>query len=40
MKKKLSILSICLIMIFSSVFLVACGKNEIEQNWLKEGAWI
>ena len=39
MKKKLSILSLCLIIIFASTFLVACGQTETEKNWLREGAW-
>lgn len=39
MKKHISILSLCFIVLFSVFFITGCGKNEIETKWSTAGAW-
>ena len=39
MKKYISILSLCLVVLFSVFFITGCGKNEIESKWSNTGAW-
>ena len=39
MKRTISILSLCFVMLFSIILLSACGMNDAEKNWRQEGAW-